>query len=287
MRRDKRRNHNQVKSINSTFVAVSFNHTEIIDQLYFEKQYQFVAPHIALSNVIEYYWQLDLRGNCFVDDDFAEHIFANLNASMVFNLGTAFTVNAHKQQQQLKSSVLIGHHTETFTYKHFSNNFLTGIKFKPAGINLLFGISSADLNNHVEDATYFLRNQFIEEQLLQANTFKEQTTLLDTVLLLQLNKQTHIPYKTQYVCNALHKVMQKTSFFSVDVLAQQLHVTKRSLERYFKQEIGVSPKQCLSILRFRQALKSYGLQGSTADYEALGFYDFSHFMKDYKRFTTM
>lgn len=266
---------------------MSFNHTEIIDQLYFEQQYRFVAPHVALSNVVEYYWQLDLRSNGYEDDDFAEHIFANLNVTMVFNLGTAFTVNVHKQQQQLKSSVLIGHHTETFTYKHFSNNFLIGIKFKPAGLNLLFGMPSADLNNHVEDATYFLRNRFIEEQLLQVGTFEEQTKLLDNVLLQQLNKQNHIPYKTQYVCNALHKVMQKKPTFSVDILAEQLHVTKRSLERYFKQEIGVSPKQCLSILRFRQALKIYGLQGSSADYEALGFYDFSHFMKDYKRFTTI
>ena len=57
------------------------------------------------------------------------------------------------------------------------------------------------------------------------------------------------------------------------------------MERYFADALGLSPKTCLRIARFRQALPAYLRLGYRADYEALGYHDFSHFMKDYHCFS--
>lgn len=264
---------------------MSGNHSEILDQQHFEEQYRFVAPAAALSDMVEFYWQLDLRKGMGQGNQFAECIFANLHVSMVFNLGSPFIINHGEVKEQLGSSVIIGHHTKSITYTHLQHNFLLGIKFKPAGINQAFGISASELNNGMADITHFLREKSVEEQLYEAGTFHQQTVLLNRLLTGYLRRQEGISYKTQLVKAVLNNGFSGS--MSADQLASQLNTTKRSLQRYFLQELGLSPGQCLQILRFRKALQVYSKYGYAADYEELGYCDFSHFMKDYRRYTTL
>lgn len=261
------------------------NHHEILDQQHFEEQYQFVAPAAALSDMVEFYWQLDLRKAMVQGNQFAERIFANLNVSMVFNLGSPFLISHGDQQEQLGSSVIIGHHTKSLTYTHLQHNFLLGVKFKPAGINLAFGVSASELNNGMAEISSFLKEKFVEEQLYEADSFHKQTVLLNRLLTGYLRRQEGQSFKIQLVKAALNKDLAGSG--SIEKMAAQLHITKRSLQRYFMQELGLSPGQCLQVLRFRKALQVYSKLGYAADYEELGYCDFSHFMKDYKRYTAI
>ena len=64
-------------------------------------------------------------------------------------------------------------------------------------------------------------------------------------------------------------------------------ISERSLERYFKHHIGLSPKFYCRILRFANVFKliqSDGFNWSDIAYLA-GFYDQSHFIKNFKEFT--
>lgn len=265
---------------------MSYSHTEILDRDYFEKQYVFQAVHPALKDVAEFYWQLDLRDSSFGNDDFAEHIFASLHTSIVFNLGSSgFGIGHTGQQTAVKQSVIIGHHTHTLQYHHYAGNFLFGIKLKPAGINRLFGFSSAALNNHFTETIDLFKNDFVEEQLFHCGSASQRADLLDRLLMHKMNSVDN-DYKSLYVHKALSELAGK-QVTSVEKLASQMHLTKRSLERYFRDEIGLTPKTCLSIMRFRSALKQYLEAGTRADYEAFGYHDFSHFMKDYRRFATL
>ncbi len=59
---------------------------------------------------------------------------------------------------------------------------------------------------------------------------------------------------------------------------------KSTLNRYFKEVLGISPKQCFKALRFKTALKNYRANGSYDLYDELGYTDFSHFVKEAKKF---
>jgi transcriptional regulator GlxA family with amidase domain len=82
----------------------------------------------------------------------------------------------------------------------------------------------------------------------------------------------------------------------VDELARSMGVGARQAERLFRERVGVSPKLFLGIVRFQRALsaarraapkseKRSGRRRSWAELAvALGFYDQSHLIRDFRRF---
>jgi AraC-like DNA-binding protein len=261
------------------------DNTEIIHRDHFEKHYVFLPPHAGCSDVVEYYWELDLRDTAPGEEHFSDRILANLHTSVVFNLGSHFGMldTDTLQHTEQRSSIVIGHHTHILQYRHYAGNFLFGIKLKPAGFNRLFGISSAELNNGFADTELFFRNLYIEERLAECDSIAARVALMDKVMLglLGSSPQNH---RITSVHKALTGVVVSNSIYRVEELASSLNLTQRTLERYFKQEIGLSPKTCLAIIRFREALRALNLQENKQLPEDLGYYDLSHFMKDYRRF---
>lgn len=262
------------------------SHEEIVDHTYFEQQYRFVAPCKALADSVAYYWQLDLRNVQANHPYFNEHIFANLHTSLVFNLGTAFGVKSGASKAAYGNSVLIGQHTQSIHYHHGKGNYLVGIKFKPAGINQLLSIPTAELHNQVITLQHLFKRTEIEEHLAEQTDFTQQALLLDAFLMRQFSKQSGLNHKAYLVKKALEELVQQKQMYKVSEIASELFTTKRSLERYFSAELGVNPKQCINITRFREALKAYSKQGASADMEMFGYCDFSHFMKDYRKYTS-
>lgn len=75
---------------------------------------------------------------------------------------------------------------------------------------------------------------------------------------------------------------------SVRSLAQQLHYSERKLQRLLAQELAISPKQFLRILRFRKLLSTINrcsqqdVNWETLAYEQ-GYFDYSHLYKDFQQ----
>lgn len=258
------------------------HHLEILSQDHFEQHYRFAFPHDSLAEVVEYYWQLDLRTN---PEHFAEDIFATLQASFVFCLGTPFSLQSGAHLSSVKNSVLIGHHSQTFTYRHHSGNYLIGIKLKAAGLNRLLGIPAAVFNNQLiplHDVLF--HNVFVEEQLEAIDNWGDQVSFLNTLMLKAFSSAQQTDFRTRFVAAALYQASQSGALFNVAHLATNLNLTKRSLERYFKHELGIGPKWCLNLIRFRQALRAYSVQGYRTEFEQWGYTDYAHFNKDYRKF---
>lgn len=69
-------------------------------------------------------------------------------------------------------------------------------------------------------------------------------------------------------------------------LAADLCTNVNSLEKRFRAQIGVSPKQYASIFRLKSVINSYRTETDlTAISYKAGFFDQSHFIKDFKAFT--
>lgn len=65
-------------------------------------------------------------------------------------------------------------------------------------------------------------------------------------------------------------------------LASDLHVSERQLERLFKQQIGVGPKQFSSLARFHNALRQLPFANSWAGLAAeAGYADQAHFIRSF------
>ena len=77
---------------------------------------------------------------------------------------------------------------------------------------------------------------------------------------------------------------------SIKYLSEQTGISLRMLDRRFKSVVGLPPKVLCRIVRFQRALKTLELRkGARLDLVQIalecGFYDQSHFIKEFKGFS--
>ncbi|MBC9934297.1 helix-turn-helix domain-containing protein [Chitinophaga qingshengii] len=260
---------------------------EFIDQQYFTGQYRYISPSPDLEPHVVFYWLLDLRRPLPDDEEFRELLLANMNSSLVLNMGAPFDI-CNAAGQLLHSSIqseLIGYQTTPVTYRHYANNFLAGIKFKPASLNYLFGVKGADMQRQTLSAHDVLTQlPALEAAVYDAPDMPAIKTLLEKFLRGYVGAATG-NHRFDYVLQSLNSPALQQSGFRLKKLAGLLYVSPRTLERYFNDSLNISPKKCLAILRFRHAAAQYIQHGYKADWEELGYHDFSHFRKEWHKWS--
>ncbi len=261
-------------------------HSEMVHTAYFAQQYTFLIPAPELRSLVDCYWLLDLRSPHYASMQYQEFIFATLHSSLVFNLGSTFEIFGLPDYPALacSHSVCIGPQVQPLTYRHAYGNFLIGIKFYPAALHYIFRIQAMDLSLNLLPAKAFLTDLSLLEERLHAVTPDQVRYELDALVRKEINQPDDVRMKTVY--HACQPDLLSQTRYQLVELANRLCLTPRTLERYFMSTLGVSPKTCLRIARFRRAMPAYASLGYRADYEALGYYDFSHFLKDYHSFST-
>jgi AraC-like DNA-binding protein len=261
---------------------------EILDPAHFSRQYCFLPPAAALGDYIYYYWMLDLgQHTAEKEEDYQEFLLANINSSLVFNLGSPFEIRKPGGEllHRCTRSAVISHHDEPVLYRHFSGNFLVGIKFRPLALSFLFRTKAASLLHELQPIEQVFRNApELEERLHDAASFEAIKSILDEALCRHLNSLKAEPNALQ-VFKAFNQESLDRSHYRIKDLAALLYVSPRTLERHFSGSFELSPKKCLRILRFRRAVEQYCRHGYNIDWEELGYYDFSHFRKDWKAYT--
>ncbi|MBO2033471.1 helix-turn-helix transcriptional regulator [Siccationidurans ginsengisoli] len=66
---------------------------------------------------------------------------------------------------------------------------------------------------------------------------------------------------------------------AVTQVAEHLNVSPKSLTRHFQHLVGVGPKRCAQLIRFKAALTAYRQSAPSFDAEAAGYADFTHFAR--------
>jgi AraC-like DNA-binding protein len=162
------------------------------------------------------------------------------------------------------------------------------LTFKPLGVFPL-----AQLTHHhpseltklpVIDAQTVFGNDFtlLEQELSEAN-LPHASKLLSGFL---LNRLLLSPPKSKE--SALLNLQTSACHYDVDELCSYFHVSPRTLQRWFAQNLDVSPKYYLRLLRFKRIIQVMS-SGHTINYSQLaadfGFYDQNHLIKEVKHFT--
>jgi AraC-like DNA-binding protein len=122
----------------------------------------------------------------------------------------------------------------------------------------------------------------LEERLGAAPDTSTRIRLVEAFLLSRLRHQAPDPL----VSEALAALSAARGQVRIGDLARQLHTSPSPLEKRFRREVGATPKQFASLLRFRAILELCNLQPNltAAAYEA-GYFDQAHFIRDFKTFT--
>lgn len=170
-----------------------------------------------------------------------------------------------------------------FVYAGLTANFL--IIFKEGGISAFTRMPANEVFDETVSAeNLFLRSELdrLQEQLAQAGTDTERVQRTEAFLLGHLvnTKQDAL------IGNAVRLIRQHNGIIRIDKLASSLYLSKDPFEKRFRGLVGSTPKQYASIIRLRGLIQNYPSYSSLteASYEA-GYFDQSHFIKDFRLFT--
>lgn len=123
---------------------------------------------------------------------------------------------------------------------------------------------------------------FIEKEIEKISTFEEKVMyFLDRDLLFGRNQV------NQLTISIVQEVKACMGNVKITELAGRTEYSRHRLNEIFRQNIGMSIKQYSGIIRIQQAI--YGVETKNIDfiYEELGYYDQSHFIRDFKRYTLL
>lgn len=122
----------------------------------------------------------------------------------------------------------------------------------------------------------------VEEQLYKAKDDSERILAVEKFLISLLKQQG----TDQLISAALQKIMAVHGNIKIKELARVLNISMDAFEKRFRRIVGVSPKRFSTLVRMKYAIKNKTAAQSVTDMAlTLGYFDESHFIKDFKLFS--
>ncbi|QHT67353.1 AraC family transcriptional regulator [Rhodocytophaga rosea] len=182
---------------------------------------------------------------------------------------------------------LVGFWTDPYIVQFKDRVETFGIRFKPEAMYFIFGVPAGEFINRYADLKDVLGESFISFclQLEALKTVEQRIRLADEYLLNRLYKASN---PTSYVQYAADLIRRQKGEISVESLSDRACISKRQLEREFKNKLGISPKAYMRINRLGKVLDYINTYPSIslAQLSYLnGYSDQTHFNKDFKSLT--
>jgi len=163
-----------------------------------------------------------------------------------------------------------------------------GIEFVPGGLRRFVDVPIGDLEQRIEPIGNVLGalGDRLARQVAAAETIREAVDLVSRFLddrFRALNRPSRLASD-----EAIRLMV--ASGFKVEVgdLERQLGYSRRHLLTLFQRDVGMAPKRLISILAFERLYRAFSQHRSTAllrDDALDVFYDQSHFIRHFRRFT--
>lgn len=159
-----------------------------------------------------------------------------------------------------------------------------GIRFRPAGaFTLLSSITSSSHLFETASETLAVIMASLHDQLSRIGQLQEQAAYLDAWLLQQFSSG-KLP--SRLVITALALIEESRGLSTIASIASAVFTSIRELERRFKREVGLSPKQCARVCRLahvRKWLKQFPTTSQAELAQRLCYYDEAHLIHDFSR----
>ena len=224
-------------------------------------------PAPGLGHLIAHYWIIhwDLRG---CEPHVAESL-PHPNIHLVFEKGSAVVCGV----QTHKFSVLLEGRSRVF-----------GVKFRPGGFRPFYNAPVAKLADRIVPATRIFGKdlQPLEEIALSSARENDKVSAADSFFLARLPKpDPSIALASRLVDHILREPEIKT----VEDLARDANMGKRSLQRLFSEYVGASPKWVIRRYRLHELIEKFN-SGEKLDLPQvaleLGYFDQAHLINDFR-----
>jgi AraC-like DNA-binding protein len=161
-----------------------------------------------------------------------------------------------------------------------------GLEFSPKGAYRFFHLKQAEIRNQIHPLVDVLGKtaKELEERISSTPDIEEKIRILQQYLLQLFLKQDNDPIFD--FC--IQKLKQSQGRITIKELEKQTGYSSRWLNMKFIEKVGISPKNLSSIIRFQQYFQTIVNNSEMAFFQKEFynyFYDQSHFIKEFRRFT--
>jgi len=250
--------------------------------------YNEIAPSPQLMPFIKCFWVLEDKAHNGVGE--LQKVLPDACPELIIHYGDRFRIRSGENIRQQPYAFLFGPITRHIEIGPSGSTGMIAARFYP-------GALSAFLSSPVKQVTdrYVpLRSLFgaearvLERSLRAYGSFHEQMVgLLEGFLLSKLSPQEFTPVLKQAT---LRQIADQQQAVKIEALSKQLNIGRRHLERKFNDQVGMTPRLFLRIVRFQnifRIIRNKPVKNLTDLTYRAGYFDQSHFNRDFKAFTGM
>ncbi|MEQ9425924.1 MAG: helix-turn-helix domain-containing protein [Cyclobacteriaceae bacterium] len=249
-------------------------------------KYETLQPHPDLDAIVKCHWILEVSGDMeapkqrVIPDGCIEMCFILGDDVRRFTLETEFIIQPR--------TMVFGQITKPYYVQPtgYVNTF--AVRFYPYGFANFISRPIHELADKETSLTELFEKESVEElerKIISASSTEERIKAVEEFLLGKLKEQSTIDNIVKSTIDALTQTKGKGSIHSI---LKDEPSKRRSLERQFSKQVGISPKQLGRIIRLQAALKmmlhNKEEKLTQVAYES-EYYDQAHFTRDFKDFT--
>lgn len=125
-------------------------------------------------------------------------------------------------------------------------------------------------------------NRSILQQLQKQQSHKNMIAIIETFLIDKIILRD----RDTIIYDSISKIKKEKGLVSIKDIISELPISRDTFEKRFRQQVGTTPKRYASIIRFRNLFEqSFENESLTNIALNAGYYDQSHFIKDFKAST--
>ncbi|MFZ6011876.1 MAG: helix-turn-helix domain-containing protein [Bacteroidota bacterium] len=238
-----------------------------------------LKPFIKNYSVIEI--SNDLNDEIFYPSGYLDFVVKLPN-------GKAATI-INGQYKQTPNVELLGHLTVPTRLNAAKGTTILITRFYPYACSLFFYNPISEFTNYATDISNVYSGEIIDlyDKIMEAGITTQKIKVLDGFFIRKLSENQHKHKKVLMIAEFCRSMLKEAESINLNELAQTFGFSERYFQKTFLEVVGVSPVMLFSIYRFN---KSLGLILSSADNltsvaHRCGYYDQSHFIKEFKKFT--
>jgi AraC-like DNA-binding protein len=241
--------------------------------------YQEIIPDSRLKQYVKCYYSYESDSATAFEDT----VFPSGCMEVIFNLGSGHWETSAGTTPPIE---LWGQITQPLPIRSIGKNTMLGIRFLPHGAARFLNEKADSFNNQVVDYRDVAGKEVagLHQRLLEAKTQQQQIALIETFLLQQKEKPTA---KLAIVDDVMQELRRQDVIDNIENIASRYGISARYLQKIFLQYTGLTPKLYSKIHRFQHSLRLVTKKESplTAIAYDCGYFDQSHFIREFKSFT--
>lgn len=241
--------------------------------------YQEITPSAPFNQFIDCYWVLEFPKTTHPD---FEKVIPDGQMEMIFHYKDQYHCKIWDCERLQPRSFLFGQLEHSINLMPSGESGIFGIRFKTTGASAFFPFDLYEVKGlYIELCAIEKSYLDLEEQMLSANSTAQRIRVFEKFFFKKI-----CSVKTDHLLDsAITEINNGHLNGHIGHLAKKLNLSTKQLTRKFSNKIGLNPKQLVRISRLKKAVNLFTQSCNlTSVAHQIGYYDQSHFIKDFKEF---